>query len=211
MAARANEPLKKLSANSAPVEILVNCLGSVTNKAPEELDASAWRDGMEAKYFPFRNSTTAVLQRFRRRFDEWSAVHGNDVVDVPEIGTIVNVLGKGGRSPVESHLHGGAANAAIMLTTMGLAQHYGHMGIRVNAINPSLVLTPRFEQRFEEEARQAKASKVKLVSDLSKNIPLRRYARASEIAHIALFLGSAMSSYISGAVMSADAAYRPSL
>jgi NAD(P)-dependent dehydrogenase (short-subunit alcohol dehydrogenase family) len=85
------------------------------------------------------------------------------------------------------------------------------MGVRVNAINPSLVLTPRFERRFEEEARQANTGKIKLVSDLSKNIPLRRYAQASEIADIALFLGSARSSYISGAVISADAAYRPSL
>ena len=52
------------------------------------------------------------------------------------LGAIVNVIGAGGKVASPTHLSGGAANAALMLVTAGLAATYGSSGVRVNAVTP---------------------------------------------------------------------------
>jgi NAD(P)-dependent dehydrogenase (short-subunit alcohol dehydrogenase family) len=43
-------------------------------------------------------------------------------------------VGAGGKTANPVHLPGGAANAALMLATVGLAAAYGPKGIRINAL-----------------------------------------------------------------------------
>ena len=69
-------------------------------------------------------------------------------------GVVINVIGQGGKVAGLNHLPGGAANAALMLATAGLAAAYGRLGIRVNAINPGTTLTARAKGAFEVEARR---------------------------------------------------------
>jgi len=52
-----------------------------------------------------------------------------------------NIIGMGGKVANPIHLSGGAANAALMLATAGLAAAYGPQGVRVNAISPGGTLT----------------------------------------------------------------------
>lgn len=63
-----------------------------------------------------------------------------------EPGAIVNIIGMGGKIASDIHIAGGAANAALMLNTVGLAHHYAKLGIRINAINPGATLTERVEE-----------------------------------------------------------------
>lgn len=52
-----------------------------------------------------------------------------------------------------AHLAGGAANAALMLASAGLANAYGKQGVRVNTVNPSATLhTERLQEGMEVDA-----------------------------------------------------------
>ncbi len=98
---------------------------------------------MEAKYFPYIYPQQEVLRRMAERVKAG---------DSAEPGTIVNIIGMGGKIASDIHIAGGAANAALMLATVGLAHYYARYGIRINAINPGATLTERVEEALKLEA-----------------------------------------------------------
>ena len=68
-------------------------------------------------------------------------------------GAIVNVVGTGGKVASPTHLPGGAANAALMRVSAGLAAAYGPRGIRINAINPGATFTERLDAGLQASAK----------------------------------------------------------
>jgi len=87
--------------------------------------------------------------------------------------------------------HYGAAKAGLLGLTRNLAVELGPYGICVNAVVPSLALTPRLKAQIDaltEEARQR----------LLSGIPLRRLAEPEEVAAAIAFLASDDASYING-------------
>ena len=171
-----------------PVEILVTCAGAARRQAPEDLDAAAWHEGMDAKYFPTVHVVQAVLPGMAQR--------GR--------GAVVNVVGQGGKVASPVHLTGGAANAALMLASVGLARAYAARGVRVNVLNPGTTLTERAERAVALEARRLGVSPAEAQRSLEERIPLGRFARPEEIAAVAVFLASDRASYVTGAVLSMD-------
>src|SRR5450830_373878 len=121
------------------VDVLVNSAGAAKRYAPEELDVAAWHDAMDAKYFSYVHAMQAVLPGMLARAR----------------GVIINIIGSGGKVAGPVHVPGGAANAALMLVSAGLAHAYGKKGIRVNAINPGLTLTGRVEEGVAAASRRA--------------------------------------------------------
>lgn len=182
-----------------PLDVLINSAGAAKRTPAEELDAAAWRAGLEAKFFPYIHAQDAVLKSFRRR-----AETDGSVPPPRQIGAIVNIVGTGGRVPTGTHLPGGSANAALLLSTLGLAREYARYGIRINAINPGITLTGRIEQNLALEARRLGVSRDEALAIGAAGTPLRRYGEADEIADAALFLASERASYIVGALLSVD-------
>jgi NAD(P)-dependent dehydrogenase (short-subunit alcohol dehydrogenase family) len=90
------------------IDILVNSAGAAKRYAPEELDVAAWHDAMDAKYFSYVHAIQAVLPGMLVRAR----------------GVIINIIGMGGKVAGPIHLPGGAANAALMLVSAGLAHAY---------------------------------------------------------------------------------------
>ena len=172
----------------APVEVLVNSAGAARRYAPDELDVKAWHEGMDAKYFTYIHAMQAVLPGMAQR--------GR--------GAIVNIVGQGGKVAGPVHLPGGAANAALMLASAGLARAYGPKGIRVNAINPATTLTDRASGAFEAEARRLGISVDEVRRRRQETVPLGRFAQPEEVADVAVFLASARASYVTGAIISMD-------
>lgn len=175
------------------VDVLVNSAGAAKRYAPEELDIGAWHDAMDAKYFSYIHAIQAVLPRMLAR------AHG----------VIINIIGTGGKVAGPVHLPGGAANAALMLVSTGLANAYGRKGIRVNAINPGLTLTGRVEEGVAAESRRSGIAPAELLAKGTERIPLGRYAKPEEIASVAVFLASGQASYVTGAIVPMDGGTNP--
>ncbi|QNB06702.1 SDR family oxidoreductase [Herbaspirillum frisingense] len=176
-----------------PIDILVNSAGAAKRHEPENLTPALWQQTFDAKFYPSLHVQHFVLQRLAARAGQRA---GNE-----EIGAIVNIIGTGGKQPTSTHLAGGAANAALMLATVGLAAHYATLGIRINGINPGFTLTGRIEQALQLESERRGISREQALAEGQAAIPLGRYGRPEEVAEVALFLASARASYVVGAII----------
>jgi NAD(P)-dependent dehydrogenase (short-subunit alcohol dehydrogenase family) len=92
------------------------------------------------------------------------------------------------------HAAYGAAKAGLMSLVRTGAVELGPAGIRVNAVAPGVVWTPRIAAYLGEEGRQRNA----------RNSPLPRVALPSDIAAALLFLSSDMSGYVNGHTLVVD-------
>jgi NAD(P)-dependent dehydrogenase (short-subunit alcohol dehydrogenase family) len=178
---------------SGPAEVLVNAAGAARQKPFAELEPKDFSDAMAAKFGTYMNVTTPLIKRMGSRGS----------------GAIVSVVGMGGKLPITTHLPGGAANAALMLASAGLAMAYGPKGVRVNAVNPSKTATPRLAQNLEAQARQANISVADAMQKAQDAMPLGRLATPQDVANVVVFLASPRAGYISGAILSVDGASRP--
>ncbi len=144
-----------------------------------EITASVFQDAITAKLLGSINCMQAAIPLMR-------TIGG---------GSIVCVTGTGGKMPIGIHLPGGSVNAALNLVIRGLATEFGPHGIRVNAVSPGPVRSPR--QDVMQAAGAARDS-------AAARIPLRRFGEIGEVADSVLFLASARSSYITGNVLQVD-------
>ena len=108
-------------------------------------------------------------------------------------GSIINMA-----SVVGVHGNAGQANysaskAGMIGLAKSIAQEVGSRGIRANAIAPGFIIT---------DMTAALSDEVK--AEWAKKIPLRRGGTPEDIADVATFLASDMSSYISGQVIQVD-------
>lgn len=176
-----------------PIDVLVNCAGAAKRFLIDEYNAEAWHQGMDAKFFPYAQTMDAVRPGMieRRR------------------GAIVNIIGMGGKSAQQVFLSGGAANAALILVTLGWASALGRYGIRVNGINPGSTLTDRVQAGIRAEAQSQGITEAEALERSQSKIPLGRFGRPEEVAAVTLFLASDQASYVTGVVIPMDGGSTP--
>lgn len=189
----AQRALEAAESRFGPVDVLVNSAGAAQRTPHDALTAQAWHAAMDAKFFTYIHMMDPVVKRM--------AAAGR--------GAIVNIVGAGGKVASSVHLPGGAANAALMLASAGLAAAYGPKGVRVNAVNPGATLTERLTGGMEALAQAQQITVEQAVERATKGIPLGRFARPDEIADAVVFLASARASYITGVVLAMDGATTP--
>jgi len=185
---QAHALVARIERELGPIDVLLTSAGAARRYAPAELGAAAFRQGMDAKYF----TTMHVLEPVVRAM----ATRGR--------GAVVNVIGQGGRVASPMHVAGGAANAALMLATVGFARAHAAQGVRVNGINPGLTRTDRVEEGLAVAARASGRSRDEVLADEIARIPMGRMAEPQEVARLALFLASDAASYVSGAIVPMD-------
>jgi NAD(P)-dependent dehydrogenase (short-subunit alcohol dehydrogenase family) len=175
---------------TGPIDILVNSAGAARRTPPDDLTPAAWHAAMQAKYFTYIHVIDPLIKKMAARGQ----------------GAIVNVVGAGGKVAGPTHLPGGAANAALMLASAGLAAAYGPRGVRVNAVNPGITRTERMQQGLEADAKLSNTTPDEALAQMSARLPLRRIATPDEIANAVVFLCSPRASYITGAIVAMDGA-----
>lgn len=105
-------------------------------------------------------------------------------------GSIVNMSSISGKVGNFGQTNYSAAKAGIVGLTKAAAKEFARYGVRVNAIQPGLIRTPMTDAMPRE------------VWDTSvAGIPMARAGEPDEVAGVVLFLGSSMSSYVTGAVI----------
>lgn len=105
-------------------------------------------------------------------------------------GAIVNISSLSGKVGMVGQTNYSAAKAGIVGLTKAAAKEMAHHGVRVNAIQPGLIRSAM------TEAMPQKAWDQKMAE-----IPMRRAGEVGEVASVALFLASDMSSYMTGTVL----------
>lgn len=175
------------------IDVLVSSAGAARRTPFAELDAAAWHAAMEAKFFTYVHVIDPVIKLLGARGS----------------GAVVNVIGAGGKVANPTHLAGGAANAALMLATAGLANAYGPLGVRVNAVNPAGTLTERLKAGVAAQARQRGTTEESELARQTAETPLGRMAEPAEVAQVVAFLASTRASYVNGAIVSMDGATTP--
>ncbi|KAA0109189.1 3-oxoacyl-ACP reductase FabG [Mycolicibacterium sp. P1-5] len=133
-------------------------------------------------------------------FDQVISVHlkgtwnglkkASSVMREQKSGAIVNMSSISGKVGMIGQTNYSAAKAGIVGMTKAASKELAHLGVRVNAIQPGLIrsaMTEAMPQRIWD-------SKV-------AEVPLGRAGEPSEVAKVALFLASDLSSYMTGTVL----------
>ena len=179
--------------STGAIDVLVNSFGTPSRKDPFALSTDDWQDAMSSKYFSYMNIITPVVNKMKDRGQ----------------GSIVNIAGTGGKSPRPYGIPRGVASSAIMAATVGLAAEFGKFGVRLNVVNPDIVLTGNQLKHLPLRERLESITIENAVSMASEKMPFGRVALAKEIADAVVFLSSARASYISGTILTVDGAANP--
>ena len=113
-----------------------------------------------------------------------------DVMRENKRGAIVNISSISGKVGLIGQTNYSAAKAGIVGLTKAAAKEVAHLGVRINAIQPGLIrsaMTEAMPQRIWD----AKLAEM----------PMARAGEPDEVANVALFLASDLSSYMTGTVL----------
>ena len=110
-------------------------------------------------------------------------------------GSIINMASIAGQTGNPGQVNYSASKAGLIAMAKSVAKEMGPRGIRANAIAPGYILS---------EMTEALPQAVK--DDFIKLIPMKRGGSVDEVASVALFLASDLSSFVSGQVIAVNGA-----
>jgi len=159
------------------IDILVNNAGITKDGLMLRMTEQQW-DAVIAvnlkSAFNFIHACVPVMMRQR----------GGSIINMA---SVVGVHGNAGQSNYA------ASKAGLIALAKSVAQEMGPKGIRANAIAPGFIETA-MTAALPDSVRE----------EWKKKIPLRRGGQVEDIANVATFLASDMSSYVSGQVIQVD-------
>lgn len=159
------------------IDILVNNAGITKDGLMIRMTEQQW-DAVIAvnlkSAFNFIHACTPIMMRQRKG-------------SIINMASVVGVHGNAGQSNYA------ASKAGLIALAKSIAQEMGSRGIRANAIAPGFIETA-MTAALPEDIRK----------EWTNKIPLRRGGKVEDIANVATFLASDMSSYVSGQVIQVD-------
>lgn len=161
------------------IDILVNNAGITRDALMLRMTEDKWDQVITANLKSAFNYTHAVMPLMMRR-------RSGSIISMS---SIVGITGNAGQASYA------ASKAGIIALMQSVAKEMGSRGVRANAIAPGLIQTD-MTNVLPEQVKQ----------DMVRLIPMQRVGTPDEVAKVALFLASDLSSYISGQVIAVDGA-----
>ncbi|MDE7410220.1 MAG: 3-oxoacyl-[acyl-carrier-protein] reductase [Muribaculaceae bacterium] len=175
--AQTEEVVKKIKEDFGSIDILVNNAGITKDGLMMRMSEAQWDAVIAVNLKSAFNFIHAVLPIMMRQ-------RNGSIINMA---SVVGVHGNAGQANYA------ASKAGLIALAKSIAQEVGSRGIRANAIAPGFIETA-MTAALPEEVR----------ADWCKKIPLRRGGQVEDIANVALFLASDMSSYVTGQVIQVD-------
>lgn len=119
-------------------------------------------------------------------------------------GRIINVTSISVKQPVEGLLLSNTVRAGLTGWAKTVSNEVAADGVTVNNVAPGYTLTERQDELAEVRARALGKTKQETIESWASQTPIRRMARAEEIAAAIAFLASERASYITGVTLQVD-------
>ena len=171
---QAHNVVEQIIADFGRIDILVNNAGITKDGLMLRMSEAQWDAVINVNLksaFNFIHAVTPIMARQR----------GGSIINMS---SVVGVSGNAGQCNYS------ASKAGMIGLAKSIAKEMGPRGIRANCIAPGFIITDMTNHLSEEVREQ-----------WSKAIPLRRGGTPEDVANVALFLASDLSSYVSGQVV----------
>ena len=175
----AHKVVEQVVADFGQLDILVNNAGITRDTLLMRMTEQMWDSVIQVNLksaFNFTHAVTPIMMRQRSG-------------SIISLSSVVGINGNAGQANYA------ASKAGIIALTKSVAKELGGRGIRANAIAPGFILTDMTKALPEETLKQ-----------FVTMIPMRRGGEPEEVAKVALFLASDLSSYVSGQVIQVNGA-----
>lgn len=162
------------------VDVLVNNAGMAIRGTPEDLTEVELDAIFAVNFRPYLMLATGLGPAMMER-------GGGSIVNISSVASL--------RGPV-GRIAYTATKGAIDAMTRALAADWGPSGIRVNALNPGIIVTPMTKERL--------ASTPGLAEQLAARTALNRVGYPEDVADVVVFLASDLARYITGETITVD-------
>ncbi len=115
-----------------------------------------------------------------------------------QFGRIINIISTSVKQPIKGLGVSNTIRGAMANWSKTLAGEVAQYGITVNNILPGATETDRLTDLIKKMASKNNSTEAEVVKKMKKNIPVGRFAKPEEIAHMVVFLSSRYSNYING-------------
>ncbi len=173
----AEELVNSVVADFEQIDVLINNAGITRDGLLMRMTEEQWDEVIRVNLKSVFNLTKAVIKPMMK-------AKSGSIVNMT---SIVGVKGNAGQANYA------ASKAGIIGFTKSVALELGSRNIRCNAIAPGFI-----ETEMTGELNEA------TVEEWKKSIPLKRGGEATEVANVCLFLGSDLSSYVTGQTIQVD-------
>jgi 3-oxoacyl-[acyl-carrier protein] reductase len=169
------------------IDIVVNNAGATKRGDFFELTDADWTDGFALKLLGAVRLTRAAWPHLKARR-----------------GSVLNIIGAGGRTPGAEFTIGGSVNGACLSFTKAIADIGIRDGVQVNAINPGRIKTDRFQQTLAAEAVQHGGDVNAALQAIVRKSNIVRLGEPEDVANLAAFMVSPQSRYMQGSLVDLD-------
>jgi NAD(P)-dependent dehydrogenase (short-subunit alcohol dehydrogenase family) len=173
------------------IDVLVNNAGASFLRPLDELTDDDWRAQYELHVMAPMRLMRAAAPRMAER--GW--------------GRIVNVTSSSGKRPSQTNAAYSVTKAAQLSLSRVFADAWAARGVLVNAVAPGPVASELWLDEggiADQVAAAGGKTRDAVLAEAAAKIPLRRFARPTEIADVIAFLCSDRASTVAGAAWSAD-------
>jgi 2-keto-3-deoxy-L-fuconate dehydrogenase len=183
--------VQALAKKVGPIDVLFNAAGYVHHGSALECSEKDWDFSFDLNVKSMHRTITAFLPGMLEKGG----------------GSIINVASSVGASKAVANRYVyGATKAAVVGLTKAVAFDFIRKGIRCNCICPGTIDTPSLGDRIKALSRQV-GSEEKARAMFIERQPLGRLGTAEEMAHIAVYLASDESLYMTGSAIVCDGGF----